>query len=68
MGLGPPVCERCHVIGKLNQTTYRWCCPICGNPNMQWHAWSCGIDEEELESNYLFLKFMKGPNAVDKDS
>lgn len=67
MGLGPPVCERCRVIGNLN-AEQRWICPICGNPDMQWHAWSCGIDEEELEGNYQFLKFMKGPDAVDNNS
>ncbi len=62
MGLGPPVCERCQVIGELSPHVVPtfWRCPICFNDEMKWSAWSCGIDAEELESNLRFLKFMKG--------
>lgn len=62
MGLGPPVCEKCCVIGELSRNFEKplWSCPICGNSNMQWSAWSCGISSEELEGNLRFLKFVNG--------
>lgn len=62
MGLGPPVCEKCQVVGTLSRDFNNplWCCPICGNTKMQWHAWSCGLSDNELEGNLRFLKFVNG--------
>ena len=67
MGLGPPVCERCRVLayheGKAHQkydASYSWVCKYCGNTKPQWNAWDCGLTEEELEANKLFLDFVKG--------
>lgn len=62
MGLGPPVCEKCHVVGKLSRdfNNSLWSCPICNNTDMQWHEWSCGISSEQLENNLRFLKFING--------
>lgn len=62
MGLGPPVCEKCRVIGELSRDFDRplWSCPICGNTDMKWSAWSCGISESELTDNLKFLKFVNG--------
>lgn len=61
MGLGPPVCEKCRVIGELSRDFYRplWSCPICGNAKMQWSAWSCGISSDDLDNNLRLLTFMK---------
>lgn len=60
MGLGPPVCEKCQVIGELSRDFDKplWSCPICGNTDMQWSAWSCGISEEQLETNLRLMKFI----------
>ena len=62
MGLGPPVCEKCQVIGDFSRDAYQtfWHCPICGSEKLKWNAWDCGLTEEELEDNLRFLKFVKG--------
>lgn len=62
MGLGPPVCEKCRVIGRMSQdeTDYFWYCPICNSRKLKWNAWDSGLTEEELEDNERFLKFVKG--------
>lgn len=60
MGLGPPVCEKCRVVGSYEALMMLWYCPICNNKDMQWSAWDCGLTEEELADNLRFLKFVKG--------
>lgn len=37
MGLGPPVCTKCMVIGKLNESAKKhpWRCPICKDWDMK---------------------------------
>ena len=60
MGLGPPVCEHCQVIGMLdhNNSLRTWYCPICGNSDLKDHA---GLgDWTKYEQNLKFFKFMKG--------
>lgn len=57
MGLGPPVCEKCRVIIEC---TILNVCKYCGNLKPQWNAWDCGLTEEELYENKLFLDFVKG--------
>lgn len=61
MGLGPPVCEKCQVVGDLGRefNNFLWKCPICGNTEMEWSAWSCGLTDTELENNLRLLTFMK---------
>jgi hypothetical protein len=72
MGLGPPVCQHCQVLGELldkavplirapgsstlNKYTY-WVCPICGETDLREHA---GIfaDFEKYHKNEKFLRFM----------
>lgn len=73
MGLGPPVCARCRVIGVLTPKDHPnygksisggasyWQCPICENPDLEQSLCTCGIPEAELEENRRFLQFMKGP-------
>jgi hypothetical protein len=65
MGLGPPVCEKCWVIGEFRHNDNPWYCPICGSTKLKASLWSCGVSQAELEGNLRFLKFMKGPDAVD---
>lgn len=60
MGLGPPVCEKCRVVGEINEKEKAWACPICGNKKMKMNLFDSIISEEELEDNLRFLKFVKG--------
>ena len=76
MGLGPPVCQHCQVIGELldtpipivrteKTTTYNthtsWICPICGETDL---TESAGLGEspdwKKYEDNLKFLRFVKG--------
>lgn len=73
MGLGPPVCMECRVMGVLtpkDHTNYGktmswgasyWQCPICEDPDLGRHLLDCGIPQDELDGNERFLRFMKGP-------
>lgn len=73
MGLGPPVCLRCRVIGEMTPMEHPnygkrvswgssfWQCPICEDPDLQGHLFTCGIAEDELDGNERFLRFMQGP-------
>jgi hypothetical protein len=77
MGLGPPVCTECRVIGELTPEDHPnygievrygssyWQCPICGTPELGSSLFTCGISEDELDGNERFLKFMKGPDNGD---
>jgi hypothetical protein len=74
MGLGPPVCMRCRVVGELTPEDHPnygkrvswgasyWQCPICGDPDLQANLFTCKIPEDELEANRRFLEFMRGPS------
>lgn len=68
MGLGPPVCEKCHVLYEFKRS-YGWECPICktNSPDCL-HQWSSGLSDEELEANFIFLKFMQGPKGLDTET
>lgn len=59
MGLGPPVCEKCWVIGEWSHNN-PWHCPICGSTELMASLWSCGISAEELKDNLRFFNFVKG--------
>ena len=73
MGLGPPVCQHCQVIGELlaepvpikrteHTTTYNkytsWICPICGETDLQEHAGIFNVDWDKYHTNEKFLRFM----------
>ena len=59
MGLGPPVCQKCMVIGQLMGDT--WTCPSCYSVRMGSHLWEFTEDyQKRFEDNTKFLKFMKG--------
>lgn len=72
MGLGPPVCSTCRVIGettnendprygaKVRYGSSYWHCPICESPELNSNLWEFNLDEQdEIESNTIFLKCMK---------
>ncbi len=66
MGLGPPVCEKCFVLYEYKRS-YGWECPICNTNSLEClHAWSCGISEEQLESNKRLLTFLKSVEKHEK--
>lgn len=76
MGLGPPVCKPCNVIGRLTKkgdprygakTEYGWSfwhCPNCGTPDLTDHLWEYSKREQaviEFRSKYLmYLQEIKG--------
>jgi hypothetical protein len=70
MALGPPVCEKCQVIGKHLTTPVQssnifsklthWICPVCGNTDMQDHAGLSTENIEKYRENLRFLLFCKG--------
>lgn len=60
MGLGPPVCDKCWVIGKWRNNLNPCYCPVCNSTELNATAWSCGMTQEELDGNLRFLLFMKG--------
>ena len=79
MGLGPPVCTKCMVIGiisnkddprygvKVRYGNSYWHCPICESPELDSNLWEYDLDiQDEIASNTIFLKFMKeGLKKVD---
>ena len=73
MGLGPPVCKKCMVIGnytpdsdprhgaKVRYGNSYYHCPICGSPELDGHLWEYTDDQQDdIDGNTRFLKFMKG--------
>jgi hypothetical protein len=68
MGLGPPVCQHCQVLGHLS-TELGWYCKYCGETDLtDFFPFSLGIrspEYRELENNEKFYKFVNGedPNA-----
>ena len=67
MGLGPPVCEKCMVLGELTIISdgsgydrHVWGCPICLGTSLKESLWTCGWTEKELEDNLRFRRFVKG--------
>ena len=81
MGLGPPVCQHCQVIGELlkeavpvintedtttlNTHTY-WVCPICGETDLQEYAGFNSENYKRYELNEKFLRFMTGKLKKEK--
>lgn len=65
MGLGPPVCEKCNVIGSLyNEAEWiaagrptkgdirpYWGCPLCGSKSLNENYFTCNIAPKVLEQN-----------------
>lgn len=59
MGLGPPVCQHCQVIGKLELASPNgWYCHICGETELT--DWAGFGSHTKYKENEKFLKFMKG--------
>lgn len=81
MGLGPPVCQHCDVLGELldeavplirapgssalNKYTY-WVCPICGETDLRDYAGIFG-DWDKYEKNEKFLRFMHNKPKKEKE-
>lgn len=78
MGLGPPVCRECNVIGRLTEESdprygskvqYGWSywhCPNCGAAELNGHLWLYPVQEQEtieLRSKYLKLLQKKNKSA-----
>lgn len=67
MGLGPPVCTKCWVVGELTDKHINgssWKCPICESRDLDEHLFDCGKSHEELKDNEKFLRFVL--NKYDK--
>ena len=73
MGLGPPVCKKCMVIGQLTPAddprygvnvpwgASYWNCPICDSAELESNLWEYSDDvQDEIEGNTIFRKFMTG--------
>lgn len=65
MGLGPPVCQHCQVLGNLGASG--WYCEFCGETNLTEHTgfdpdvWNWLENREKLlRDNQRFLKFVQG--------
>lgn len=59
MGLGPPVCDKCRVIGRLSGDL--WTCPVCYSRHLPNNLWEYTEEYQKLfEDNTKFIKFMKG--------
>ncbi len=56
-------CERWYEDHGGMRSVYTLC-PICNNGDPQTDQDECGLSEEEMESNLLFLLFLKG---IDED-
>ena len=81
MGLGPPVCQHCKVIGTLSGTPIpvqrtsstrtlnthtSWYCRFCGETDLQEHA---GFGDHSLyEANAKFLEFVHSKGLTPKSS
>jgi hypothetical protein len=50
MGLGPPVCEHCFVLGTLDEkrTTHPWACHICSDTKLNGSLWTYSKDLQTL--------------------
>lgn len=81
MGLGPPVCQHCQVIGELLDepvplikangsgtlnTHTNWRCPFCGETDLQDHAGFGNWDK--YEKNEKFLRFMLDKPEKEKEN
>ena len=60
MGLGPPVCEDCRVIAKLEHPGRGWHCPVCNKQGHQLGNLWQQPDQEVYEQNTKFVDFVKG--------
>ena len=50
MGLGPPVCNRCMLIGRHNSKTqtHPWRCPCCGDYDLKGSLWGYLTETQKL--------------------
>lgn len=66
MGLGPPVCQHCKVMGELSDEK-GWHCPICGELDLHDHAGFNIEHWKQLRRNEKFLRFVKGEDYETSD-
>jgi len=63
MGLGPPVCTKCMVIGQLSGGT--WVCPVCYSVRLGNHLWEFTEEyQKRFEDNTKFMKFVQGKDET----
>jgi hypothetical protein len=64
MGLGPPVCLHCRVVGELTDKAVNgsgWRCPICHDRNLAGYYFEFDtIAKKELDDNEKFWRFTQG--------
>lgn len=66
MGLGPPVCVDCGVIGALSEGK-GWRCPNCGDKHMTGYFWLLKKEEQEAAMiNTQIIEDNKGQEFPDK--
>lgn len=66
MGLGPPVCVDCGVIGFLEEGR-GWRCPNCSSKKLDGHLWTFPKTEQmQIEINTEIAKENKGQSFPDK--
>ena len=65
MGLGPPVCTDCRVIGEIIGDT--WTCPMCYSIRLGSHLWEYTKEyQQQFEANTRFARFMRGRDEGSK--
>lgn len=66
MGLGPPVCVDCGVIGRLSEGK-GWRCPNCSDDHLTGSLWLYTKEEQAIiEATTEILKENKGQAFPDK--
>lgn len=66
MGLGPPVCVDCGVMGSLSEGK-GWRCPNCGDKRLTGSLWLYGKNEQDaIVINTQIVRENKGPEFPDK--
>lgn len=64
MGLGPPVCQHCHVVANFTDEA-GWHCKYCKETKFTDNVWPNGDRWNQYKQNEKFLDFITGkdPNA-----
>lgn len=66
MGLGPPVCVDCGVIGHLSEGR-GWRCPNCGDKHLTGSLWLYKtLERAQIEINTQIVEENKGHQPGDK--
>ena len=54
MGLGPPVCMKCMIIGTLGAGAFPWSCPRCHDTHLKGSLWTF---TKELQKKIEYAHF-----------